>query len=116
MAEEDRDEELDALEEDLRQPYIAPPDEIKEGEGQICFLNADRPCLPDCTAFNIYAQPAQGPERCTFLLYAANLAVNTQELVQLGRKMTKQSQTQAADEARAAIASMPIPDPFGGPK
>ena len=109
----DRDQELDDLEAELRTPFIERPDEVDAGVGQVCFLDKDRECLGDCTSFNTYAEVKQGPERCVLLVYASTVAVNTQELVQLGRKLTKQATTQAADEARAAIASQPIPDPFG---
>jgi hypothetical protein len=111
----ERDQELDELERDLvAEPFIHRADEIEEGKGQTCFINQDRECQPDCTAFNIYADPQQGPERCILLVYMGNSAVNTQELVGASRLLIKQSKTQGADAARAALASAPVPDPFGG--
>ena len=111
----ERDQELDELERDLAaEPFIHRPDEIEEGKGQTCFLNENRMCEPDCTAFNVYADPQQGPERCILLVYLANSAVSTQELVQQSRLLLKQSRTQSADDARTALASAPVPDPFGG--
>jgi len=109
----ERDQELDDLEEELRTPYIETPARVDEGSGQTCFLNQDRQCMPDCTSYNVHVDIPQGPERCILLVYAANCAVNTQELVQLSRKMVGQAKTQAADEARAAIAGAPIPNPYG---
>jgi hypothetical protein len=112
--ESERDEDLDELQKELEQPFIEEPDELDEGAGQTCFINQDRMCRADCTAFNIYAQPAQGPERCIMLVYLAATATNTEALVQLGKGMKKRARVQADDEARAAVASAPIPDPFGG--
>ena len=111
---DDRDQDLDDLEKELNQPFLHRPEEIDAGAGQVCFIDGDRECAGDCTAFNIYADPKQGPERCILLVYTANVAVNTQELVQLGRKIAQQATTSAADDLRAAIASAPVPDPFGG--
>ena len=110
----DRDEELDELEAELHTPYIEEPEELDEGAGQTCFLDGDRRCMPDCTAFNVYAEVQQGPERCVFLVYLANSAVDSHSLVALGKKIAGQYRMKAADEARVIMASSPIPDPFGG--
>ena len=109
----ERDQELDELQRELSQP-IEPPEEVGEGEGQTCFINQDRLCRPDCTAFNSYAELKQGPERCILLVYLSHTAANTTELVGLGTKLAKITKIRAADEARVAIAAQPVPDPFGG--
>jgi hypothetical protein len=110
----DRDDDLDELQKELDQPYIHEPDEMEPGAGQTCFLNCDRLCRSDCTAYNVFADPAQGPERCILLVYVANSATNTAALVGFAKKMTQTAKVEAADKARAAMASAPIPDPFGG--
>lgn len=111
---EDRDEELDGLEAELRQPFIESPEEIEEGKGQTCWVDANRACMPDCTAFNVYTDMPQGPERCVLIVYTANSAVQTQELVQITKKAARQMKIKMEDDQRAALASSPIPDPYGG--
>lgn len=114
MADIDREEDLDKLEEELGQPFVHEPEELDIGEGQTCFLNQDRRCMSDCTSYNLYADVPQGPERCVLLVYASHVAVNTKELVELTKKAAGLAKTKADDTARAQLANMPIPDPFGG--
>jgi hypothetical protein len=115
MTDANRDEELDELERELSQdPYIESPDEINEGEGQTCFLNQDRRCASDCTAYNVHADLAQGPDRCVILVYSAGVILDVRELVDLSRKAAGVAKRQADDEARVALVSTPIPNPFGG--
>lgn len=109
----DRDEDLDLLEAELRQPYVESPEEIQEGKGQTCWLNMDRPCMPDCTAYNVYTDLPQGPERCTIIVYAANSAVMSQELVQITKKAATQLKIKMQDDQRVYMASGSIPNPYG---
>ncbi len=86
---DEREAELRALEEELRRPYIEKPDEINTDLGGQCFLDRNRFCGPDCTAF---ADP-QGPtaaDRCQ-LLGGVQTALELlthfgSHLVQLSRK------------------------------
>lgn len=110
---DERDQELDNLEQELRQPYIESPEEIEEGMGQTCWLNMDRQCMPDCTAYNVFTDMPQGPERCVLIVYAANSAVQTQELVQITKKAASQLKIKMQDDQRAALAGAPVPDPYG---
>jgi hypothetical protein len=105
---------MDALETELRQPYIERPEEIEEGKGQTCWLDQNRSCEPDCTAFNIFTDTPQGPERCVLVVYTANSAVQSQQLVQITKKAARILKIKAEDDQRASLAAAPIPDPFGG--
>lgn len=110
----DREQDLDELEQELQTPFVHEPDEVEAGDGQSCFLNQDRRCMPDCTSYNVYADVPQGPERCVLLVYASHAAVNTKELVELTKKAAGIARTRADDDTRATMANQSIPDPFGG--
>jgi len=63
---EQRDEELDAAQEVLRQgtPYIHPPEE-REQLGGMCWINHNRVCGADCMAYD--PEAPEGYEKCRVL-------------------------------------------------
>lgn len=77
-----RDTELESVIKDLRreEPYIEKPDEINVDLGAACFLNGNRVCGPDCSAFtDPHAPTAQ--ERCLILSSVSTGLELLQELV-----------------------------------
>lgn len=63
-----RDTELDAVMRALQrnEPYLHEPDEKNVDVGGACFLNRDRVCGPDCTAF-VSPDAPTAVERCVLL-------------------------------------------------
>jgi hypothetical protein len=86
------------------EPYVERPDELKVDVGGACFMDRNRMCGPDCTAFTDPAAPT-AQERCTLLTGASAGLELLQELVQLLRRPA----------ARGAPDIRP-PDPFGDHK
>lgn len=75
---DDRDEELDALNRELKQassPYIEKPDELNVGENGMCFINADRFCNASCIAF--YDADAAEPHNRCFILQSLGVSVTS---------------------------------------
>ena len=108
-----RDDELDALERELRRelrvdtPYIEKPDELPVDVGGACFLDRHRMCTPECTA-HLGPDLPTAVERCAVLSAATRGADLIEQLVQLGNK----------NERRAgSVPSIPPPhlDPASGP-
>ncbi len=109
---DDRDRDLDNLNKDLDEepkgtPYLHEPDEKAISDGSMCWLNVERMCGPDCTAFNweIDTHNRQGPNQCTLLYYAGQLGLAGHKLIQLTKKQ-KQSQE---DRQRAEAAGGEVP-------
>lgn len=62
-----RDEEYDATMRELQgTPYIEEPTELDVDVGGACFINHERLCRPDCTAFGDADAPTAA-ERCMIL-------------------------------------------------
>ncbi len=80
-----RDHDIDNLLDELKRPYIEKPDEVQTDVGGACFLNRQRVCGPDCTAF-IEPQAPTAVERCALLSTATTAVELLGELVQLSRK------------------------------
>jgi hypothetical protein len=81
-----RDVELEGVIQDLRRgdPYIERPDEIPVDIGAACFLNGNRVCGADCSAFtDPHAPTAQ--ERCLILSSVSTGLELLQELVRAKR-------------------------------
>lgn len=105
---DERDKELDELEKELRDdPFIAKPDEIKVGDGSICFLDKERMCGGECTAFNWQADPRQSPNQCLILAYGGQVASGA--LVEVAR--ARQERRAQEDEQRRKAASAEVPKP-----
>lgn len=75
-----RDEELDDLQRDLAEslrngatPFIDTPDQMRAGDGSMCWLDAGRRCGATCIAYNWQGiglgegEIAQGAKQCTVL-------------------------------------------------
>lgn len=82
MGSDDRNRELD---EAVSDPYIEKPDELDVGDGQMCWLDSNRMCGPDCKAFNLSAE--QGPEQCLFLVRSGKATDAVIGIEQLIRQM-----------------------------
>lgn len=109
---DDRDNELNKLERELTEepkgtPYLEEPDEKNIADGSMCWLNVERMCGPECTAFNweLERHQRQGPNQCTVLYYAGQIGSAGFRLVQLNKK---QRQVQE-DKQRADAASQEVP-------
>lgn len=83
----DRDNDLDRLMRELRRedPYIEKPDEVAVDVGGACFLDRDRVCGPDCTAFTDPKAPT-AIERCIVLSSLDSGLGLLERFVQLRRK------------------------------
>jgi len=81
-----RDTDLERLMRDLRRedPYIHEPDEKDVDIGGACFLNRDRVCGPDCTAF-VSPEAPTAAERCILLSGVERLTELVGELVRVKR-------------------------------
>ena len=102
-----RDQELDNVMRELRRddPYIEKPDEMRVDIGGGCFLDRERVCGPDCTAFTDEHAPTAA-ERCT-VLTGINTGVELLgELIKLRRP---------ARPPPPSPPSIPPPDPMGRP-
>lgn len=107
-----RDQELDDLEKQLREPHIEKPDELSIADGSSCWLDMNRACGADCRAYDPGVRPAEGPEVCTILGGMMDVVEALQGFVSVGAITRKKHQ----DHARTAAASVPVPDPTGGKK
>jgi hypothetical protein len=98
----ERDRELNELMGELKKPmpYIEEPDEKNVDIGGACFLDQQRVCGPDCTAFTDPYAPTAA-ERCTILTSMNTGLELLQDLVQLRRPAP-----------RPAAPSIPPPDPM----
>ncbi len=106
-----RDDELDLIEQELRgTPYIEKPDDLPIVDGSSCFLDKERGCGPDCRAYDISIDPAQGPEVCTLLASVMDIGDGIKPFIEVARTLRKAR----ADKARAEAANAPVPDPTGG--
>lgn len=110
----ERDEELDRLERELRDPFIETPDRIGVQEGAVCWLDARRLCGADCMAFNVEGlglpkdEPVQGHARCILLATANSQTVELAKLVASARRLVNEL------EDKKRTAAMPgMPSPFG---
>lgn len=61
-----RENELDEVTQGQDRPYIHKPDKVDVDLGGLCFLDRNRVCGPDCTAFVDPAAPT-AIERCLLL-------------------------------------------------
>jgi len=99
-----RDQELDTLMRDLRRddPFIEKPDEMAVDIGGGCFLDRERVCGPDCTAFTDVHAPTAA-ERCV-VLSGINAGLGLiGELVKLRRPVRRDP----------LGPNIPPPDPMG---
>ena len=105
------DPEAAALAEELRrvmaEPHIERPDELGVGDSSSCFIDQNRMCDSDCRAYDPGA--ASGPEVCTLLGAAMDIAEGISAFVDANQLIRKVSQ----DRARAQAQTGPVPDPFG---
>lgn len=66
---DERDTELSGLDKELADdPHIHRPDDIKIGDGTMCWLNQERMCGGDCTAFN-WEMRGESPNQCVILYH-----------------------------------------------
>lgn len=65
----ERDEELDALQQALSTPYIETPDEMDVPTGGNCWLDQSRACRSDCVAFNTQRTSASPDSQCLHLVH-----------------------------------------------
>ena len=74
---DDRDAELDGLNEELEDgpKHIHQPDDMDIGDGTMCFLNVERKCGADCTAFNWEIERGRrtAPNQCVILYHLGAL-------------------------------------------
>lgn len=104
-----RDEELDKLERELREPHLEKPDEIAISDGTACWLDGNRSCGADCRAYDAGVLPAEGPEVCTVLGGMMDVVEALRGFISIGAITRKKQQ----DTARTAAAGAPVPDPTG---
>lgn len=107
-----RDEELEQLEKEIRgglkgnpTPAIDQGDKMVIGDGTACFINQDRPCTPECRAFNPTTN-GESPDSCTIISGITDIGQMLNKLVSAAGLMKKQQQ----DSSRVAP---PPPDPTG---
>lgn len=98
-----RDEDFKQLMDELKsdQPYVAKPDRINVDIGGACFLNSDRVCGADCTAYVSDDEPTAS-ERCSILTSMNAGVALLNELVLLKKR------------DRPAPHVVPAPNPMGG--
>lgn len=105
-----RDDELDSLVSELKDPFIERPERLDIQASSLCWLDGTRACGADCTAFNAEegldasGLPLDTPNKCLVLKYAGQLGSGGMALI----KLTKQ----LADAARSGPGAPP--NPFGG--
>lgn len=94
-----RDKELDDLEAELKEklagkptPAVESPNERSIGDGTSCFLDVNRMCDADCRAFDNTVTPPEGPDVCTLLASAMDIATNLSKLVDVGNLLKKMNQ------------------------
>lgn len=104
-----RDEELDEVERQLKEPYIEKPPQVSITDGSACWIDGNRACGPDCRAYDSGVQPAEGPEVCTALAGLMDVAEGIRNFVSATSVLRKTAQ----DAVRAGVASAPVPDPTG---
>jgi hypothetical protein len=109
-----RDEELDALEAELKQaslsaPYIEKPDQLDIGDGTACWIDVNRMCNSTCRAWDYEVDPPQGPDVCRALRALTDIPEVLVRLVDVASVVKKKTQ----DNQRAAAATAPVPDPTG---
>lgn len=109
----DRDLDLDKIfaEADKKGPALQIAD------GTMCWLDADRQCGPDCTAFNAHGvgvpkdELVQGAMQCTVLALLAKSADTSAALVISSRKRVQQVQDarreQELRDARDGVKGTP---------
>lgn len=107
MTEKSRDEKLDEVERELRDPYLYEPDVKKLAPGMTCFLNQDRVCGTDCMAFNTDEVDGQGnaidgPDRCLLLFNLSAMGASAHVTLAGTAMALKQMVQQSAAEAQAA--------------
>ncbi len=107
-----RDQELDELEKQLREPHIEKPDELSIQDGSTCWIDGNRACGPDCRAYDPGVRPAEGPEVCTVLGGMMDVVESLRGFINIGAIARKTTQ----DKARATAAGAAVPDPTGGKK
>lgn len=107
-----RDEELDNLERELREPHIEKPGEMAIADGTACWLDMNRACGADCRAYDAGVLPAEGPEVCTLLGGMMDIVEGLRGFVSIAAITRKKAQ----DQTRTAVANAPVPDPTGGKK
>lgn len=81
MTTKSRDEKLDEVERELRDPYIHDADVKPASNGMECFLNEQRVCGAACMAFNTdevdeHGRVIDGPDRCLLLFNISALGAN----------------------------------------
>lgn len=110
-----RDEELDALEKELRTPYIETPDRMAAADGSMCWLDGDRRCGPDCMAFNTVGVGVeddaviQGHTQCVVLATMSSQNAGLISLIASNRAVV----TELQDKRRIEQLSGAVPSPFG---
>jgi hypothetical protein len=108
-----RDQELDAIEEELRSlsgtPYIEKPDTLNVDDGTACWIDVNRMCNPTCRAWDFEVDPAQGPDVCRALRAITDIPEALQRLLDVAGLLKKKSQ----DNQRAQAQHAPVPDPTG---
>jgi hypothetical protein len=108
MGTDDRDRELDRLEQELAgAPYIEEPGDKKVGDGSMCWLNGERMCGGDCVAFNWESEPLQAPNQCIALAYFGQVASGALTQIKLSRKARQRAEDRQREEA--AKAEVPKP-------
>lgn len=103
----DRDQELDEIEKELAQPFLHEPDKLDLAEGDVCWLNMDRICKPDCMAYNPEDTDAdgnkiQGPNRCVILHCLGQQGAGALSLIGVSRLLHRR-------ERREGRPAMPEP-------
>lgn len=102
----DRDAEYNKLMHELKDtPFIEKPDRIDVDVGGACFLNQDRVCGPDCTAFGDAEAPTAA-ERCTILSGMNTGLELLQDLIQLSKRSS----------ARPTLGARDVPPPNPMPR
>lgn len=110
-----RDDELDALEKELRAPFIETPDRLEAADGSMCWLDGDRRCGPDCMAFNalgVGVEPdavIQGHLQCVVLATMSSQNAGLVGLIASNRAVVAELQ----DKRRLEQLSGAVPSPFG---
>lgn len=104
---EEREAELDDLNKDLEAPYIHAPDEKAIGDGTLCFLDKERVCDADCTAFNWELPPGQrqAPNQCMILYHLGAVSSGSIAYVM----STRRTNQRIDDTAREAANKQKVP-------
>jgi hypothetical protein len=85
-------------------PSQQPDPEALPLNGLICFLSNDRPCGPDCMAFDAAPEGADYKDKqwanCMLLVNAHRAGKHLIVLASVGAEMVRRAKTEAADHAR----------------